>query len=197
MNFSEAIGFNNLGQQIEAQYGTYGHFTQESADAIWQAATLENTVATRFKREILAAATAVTLMNESVFNLRQQPNTNKNDANWWNFDIGPMQLNLGWTVRMTFQQEMNAFGLKFTEVFGQPPFVANVPFTGVPIANLRMGARRLLARNIAPKDTALIFADTIEMQVVCYTGEANRVHRQQDWRKYKEPFVEFFKRYYE
>lgn len=195
MEFEEAVQINQLGATIDAQYGRWGKFTKEAADAIWQAAMLEHTGA--IPRGLLAAQAAVTFMNESVFNLNQPPNTNKNSENWWNFDIGPMQLNLGWTMRMTFQQEMNAFGMKFVDVFGKPPFFPNDPFAGVPIANLRMGIRRLLARKIAPKDTALEFDNTLEMQVVCYTGEANRTHRQADWRKYKAPFVEFFNRYYE
>lgn len=204
MDFEAALKLNNLGDRIDNQYGRWGHFTKEAADLIIQAARAEiSPLNAQLKLRDqsldsldLMTATAVTAMNESCFNIYQGPNTNRTVENWFRWDFGWMQLNLGWTMRMVWNKEINAADLSFVEVFGRLPYVEGDPFNGNPLPHTRLAIRRLTALKAPPTNQAkLSFNDTLEMQVVCYTGEANRPHRQQDWRVYKPLFLEFFKAY--
>lgn len=195
-HFETCLKLNNLGEIIDKQYGQWGKFTVEAADAILEAARLETEP---YFRPTLAAMAAVTVMNEAVFNLRQVPNTNtaKRPENihcpaaW---DYGPTQINFFWSVLDAWEGNTKMKGLPWREVFGAPPYVPDAPFTGNPVTNIRAGIRIMLAKNVKLDPEG---ASTQESQVVLYPGgdAKRRAHRRADWVKYDSLFLNFFECY--
>lgn len=174
-NFAEALALNNLGATIEEQYGEWGHFTEDAAALIVLVSRLE---------AIAPELLAVTWMNESTFGFHPLPNVNHDPGCPFMFDVGPFQLNVGWTYRSVWVGEFSAKGIHYKEAFGTV-FLQDAPFDGNPQANARMAARKLLA--IKGPDVA---------RVVKYTGPGERQeHRLGDWRKYSPLFQEFFAAY--
>ncbi len=178
MTFDEALKINNLGDIIDTQYGRWGHFHQEAADLIVKVAQIED-----IPPELLA----VTWLNESTFDMRPPPNTNRQPARPEAWDVGPLQLNILWTYKSVWIKEFRADGLHFKDVFGDiNEDTAPGPFAGDPLANARMAARKLFS-----------IRGTWQDKAVKYTGgnEARREHRAKDWNKYAPLFSGFFNTY--
>lgn len=175
-NFEDALRDSKLGETLLASpYARYGNFTEETADLIVEVHGME-----RISPNLLA----VTILNESTFNLYQEPNTNGNDTNWFGFDIGCGQLNLGWTTRMSWQGEFKTSDLLFVDVFGKPPYLPKMPFTGNPLAHLRAVARRLLGKKVDDRNRAIL-----------YTGPNAQPYRATSYDKYAPLFKDFFDKY--
>lgn len=203
MQFEQALKLNNLGLLIDEQYGKWGHFHKEAADDILAAASKETEPSFR---SVLAAMLSVTIMNESTFNRFQTPNTNVSKrpenihcpAAW---DFSWCQLNFFWVTLGAWQGDFNMKGLPWREVFGSPPFLPKVPFTGNPVTAARACARVILAKSplldARPMKTSGISDSLQETQVAHYPeGDKERIeHRRQDWRKYGKLFQEFFEAY--
>lgn len=196
MKFEEAIQLNDLGNQIEAQYGQWGHFTKENADAIVKIA-LDEAVGWQMPPETLMAMTAFTWMNESTWNFKPEPNVNSKRWSVWHWDIGPFQLNLQWAMRMAWQQDFKTKDLNWKEVFGSSFYaedgVTPVPFNGDVITHGRCALRRLLYDKREPGNFG--FADRETMRIVLYTGPKAQPARLKTWNKYGEHFKEFFRAY--
>lgn len=92
-----------------------------------------------------------------------------------------MQINMGWCFKSVWVGEYSAKGLHYDLVFGK---VFDKEFSGDVLSNLRMGARRLLARKGSDEERATL-----------YPGPNARPNRQQGWKKYGELFRQFFEAY--
>lgn len=198
MNFQQALQINNLGQLIQEQYGQWGSFTEEAASDIWEAASKETQP---YFRVTLASMLSVTIMNESVFNRFQKPNTNTatKPTNIYcpsSWDFGWCQINFFWNVLDAWEGNTLMKGLPWREVFGAPPFIADAPFNGNPVTNARACARIMLSKK-SGLDASGVTESVQETQVVHYTGgnEKRKSHRRSDWRKYGHLFVEFYEAY--
>lgn len=184
MNFEDALKTNGLGSIIEAQYGRWGEFTKDAADLIVKVSMAE---------DVPASLLSVTWMNESIFAFNPKPNTNKQPTRPEAWDVGPFQLNVLWTYKSVWVREFRPDPLHFDAVFGKEFFIIGpddvrtpAPFTGDPLANARMAARKLFS----------IKGDW-EAKAVKFTGgdEARQKHRSSDWKKYSPLFSEFFQKY--
>lgn len=196
MKFEEAIKLNNLGDRIEEQYGKWGHFTEENAKTVVLIAKGE-AIGHQSRLPSLMAMTAFTWCNESTWMLNPGPNTNNKPQNPWNWDIGPFQLNVQWTMRMSWQQDFTSRDLPWKKVFGESFYLEDgttpAPFNGDPIFNGRCALRRTLLDNRNPG--AFGFPDRETMQVVLYTGPKAQPSRLKSWNKYGEDFKKFFEAY--
>ena len=183
--FEDCLAQNGLGEMIEAQYGRWGHFSAEAADAIIQVVRLEVREPGPAALINLMAQLAYTWMNESVFRFYPEPNMNGQPENTEKWDIGPGQLNVHWTRRAAVIKEFDL--LPERQVFGT--FAAK--FDGDPIANLRQVCRVLQAIR-AGRDKGDISQSLLETQVTHYTGPNARPARRENWRKYGGLLREFF-----
>ncbi len=119
---------------------------------------------------------AVTLMNESSFNLGQAPNTNRSsDVNDW--DIGPFQLNVTATASIIAEGGMNLNGLR--NPWGLTA-AANQPFTGDPLDNGRLAARTLNYHGGGIRAAGL------------FTGGTRVAERRKSYKKWAPKFRAFF-----
>jgi len=118
--------------QIAQRWGHWGNFRIDNADVILRISNEE-----LIAPELLA----VTWVNESSFTFFCEPNTNKSPNDFTKWDVGPMQLNVGYTTKDVEVKFINARGLDLGKAFGTPAEV----FNGDPTENLRLGARKLLA----------------------------------------------------
>lgn len=179
MNFQEAIQLNNLGDMIVAQFGLPG-FTEEAAKLHRQIAEIES-----ISPELLA----VTHLCEYSLRLADlKPNVNHQPSSPWSFDVGPFQLNVGWTMRMVWERQINTYGLLWKEVFGgfyEVDGVTPCAFNGNLLTHGRAAARRLLVTKGSDKDRAISFTSP---------GLAQQ-HRAQNWDKYADLFRHFFANY--
>jgi hypothetical protein len=193
MTFEEALKENNLGSMLEEQFGAWGHFTEEAARVIITAASKETDPSSR---TLLASMLALTMAEESCFNLYQGPNVNgKPDcpASW---DFGPCQINFWWQVLEAWEGRIITKGLPWRSVFGAPPYDPTGSFTGDPVFNTRACARILLSK--LPKNGQLEAGKSLsETRVIYYTGgdELRRMHRSEDWKKYGPLFQTFFEKF--
>lgn len=178
-DFQTSLNLSGLGEAFDSSpYVKWGKFTQEAADLVIKVHLFE---------KVSCPLISVTWLNESVFNIRPVPNTNGNDANWFGYDIGPAQLNLGWSLRMAWQGELKRTNdLLFVDVFGKPPYLPGQEFTGNPLANLRVMARRLLAGSLSTDERTL---------AVRYTGPKAQSYRGQSYDKFAPLFKNFFDYY--
>lgn len=196
MTFDEALKINNLGSRIEDQYGKWGHFTEDNAKAVITIANGE-AVGHQSRLASLMAMTAFTWMNESTWQFNPEPNVNNKRWSPWNWDVGPFQLNVQWTMRMGWQQDFSTRDLPWKKVFGESFYledgVTPVAFNGEPIFNGRCALRRMLLDNRNPGPFG--FADKETMQVVLYTGPKAQQARLKTWQKYGEDFKLFFEAY--
>lgn len=151
--FSEAIKVNALDDVVYLKFGV--RYSEEHATLHRLISQLES-----IDPEIIAIThlCEYSLKTENI-----KPNTNHQTASIWNWDIGPFQLNLGWTVRCAWQGQIKTMGLEWSEVFGSSFYesdnVTPCSFNGQLLANGRAAARRLLS-----------FHGTSEAQAVHYTG---------------------------
>jgi hypothetical protein len=135
------------------QYADARHFTQEAANLLLDIHNAEGTS---------LSLLAVTLMNENTFfNLYLKPNTNPdkkgNDSARDFWDVGPFQLNQRYTNKAIANKTVSIEGLAMGDVFGA--FMKkNSPFTGSPLANGQLAARRLQAFGNNDRDRAINYA---------------------------------------
>lgn len=178
MNFEEALAVNDFGDLLEKCFGKWGHFTPEAADLCLDIAKLES---------ITPTLICFTMLNESTFDMRPLPNTNKEPLNFWKWDIGPWQLNLGWTFKSVWVLEFSSkgilpndcFGKVFVDEAGQPS-----KFTGDPLANGRMAARKLKSLRGLDIDKATL-----------YTGPSAQPNRRKSYEALSPMFDDFFRLY--
>lgn len=194
--FEEALKVNNLGTRIEEQYGKWGHFTEENVTTIIEIARTEAGLG-KFNPIELMAMTAFTWVNESSWAFNPEPNTNNKRWSPWNWDVGPFQLNVQWTMRMAWQGDFRSRDLPFKDVFG-PTFyttdgVTPIAFPGNVVSNGRCALRRMIFDNREPGKFG--FPDRQTMQVVLYTGPKAQQQRQKNWNKYGQDFKHFFEVY--
>lgn len=196
MKFEEAIKLNNLGERIEQQYGRWGHFTEENAKIVVRIVEQES-VGYKFPLGRLMSMLAFTWVNESSWHFAPEPNTNSKPESIWNWDVGPFQLNVGWTHRMAWQQDFKTKDLPWKEVFGHTFYyqdgVTPIPFTGDVVTHGRCALRRLMHDQREPGPFG--FPDRETLRVVLYTGPKAQPHRLRTWNTYGKHFEEFFEAY--
>jgi hypothetical protein len=178
MTFEEALQVNQFGDLLEQRYGRWGHFSSEAANLCIQIAKFERVSETLM---------CFTMLNESTFNVRPLPNTNKEPLNVWKWDIGGWQLNMGWTYKSVWVGEFSSKGIKPDECFGQVFFDAQgnpAPFSGDPLSNGRMAARKLARIHGTDEEKAGI-----------YTGGTRVETRKASFREWSPYFQEFFRLY--
>jgi hypothetical protein len=156
--------------------------SQEVADLIQNISDLEG-----ISRELLA----VTLMNESSLSsssLHSDPNTNGHPEDIMKWDVGPFQINIYWTLAAVKKGEVSFDGLIMENVFGYNFYHSDMKtpatFSGDPLSNGRMAARRLNA--IGGSD---------ENKAVKYAPPYARAHRKQSFKDYAPRFQQFFNCY--
>lgn len=155
MTFDEALTLSGL--------NFYGKFTEQVANIVAVAAATE---------KIQPADLAFTWFHESSFDLAPMPQTNKS-TDVWDWDIGCVQINLGWSCRSGWIQEYKTTDLSFASVFGtkfKDEQGNPLPFNGQPLANLRLCARKLLSTRGSRED-----------RLVHYTGPAHQDSRRASW----------------
>jgi hypothetical protein len=155
-------------------------FTKEAADLIKQVNSVE-----KISVELLA----VTWMNESNFAIRPSQNDNGHPEDITKWDVGPFQINIYWTMAQVAKKEVSFEGLNEKNVFGYDFYRSDgkTPlnyFTGDPLSNGRMAARRLNA-----------VGGTDENKAVKYTKPSSQPARKESWDKYAQAFRDFFKCY--
>jgi hypothetical protein len=117
--------------QIAKRWGHWGGLRQDNADVILMVSKLE-----KIAPELLA----VTWVNESSFTFYCEPNkNNSSDFNKW--DVGPMQLNIGYTSEDIKVKFVSGNNISLSRAFGNPTDL----FSGDPIENVRLGAQKLIA----------------------------------------------------
>lgn len=197
MKFEEALKLNNLGERIEEQYGRWGHLTEENVKTVIRIVDLEVGQGVRAVSFRTMAMLAFTWVNESSWHFAPEPNTNQRNGSPWNWDVGPFQLNVGWTHRMSWQNDFKTNDLPWKEVFGQTFYAEDgttpVAFNGDVITHGRCALRRLLHDQRQPGP--LGFADRETMRVTLYTGPKAQSHRLKSWNNYGKHFEEFFEAY--
>lgn len=159
--------------------------TPEAADLALEVAGVE---------PISPALLSFTHMCEHSFEIAPSlPNTNGHPESIWknektSWDIGPFQLNFGWTHRSICQGELSFKGLLWVDVFGRSFFeddgVTPCGFSGKPVANATVAARKLLSHN-----------GTERFGAVRYTGPDHQARRGELYDKLMPSFEQFFKLY--
>lgn len=196
MKFEEALKLNNLGERIEERYGRWGHFTEENAKVVSKIVMAES-LGWNLPMSRLAAMLSFTWLNESSWHFNPDPNTNSKPESPWHWDVGPFQLNVGWTYRMGWQQDFKTKDLPWKEVFGEsfyePAGIIPAKFNGDIITHGRCALRRLLHDQRQPGP--LGFSDKETMRVVLYTGPKAQPQRLRSWNEYGKHFEEFFEAY--
>lgn len=173
---------NPLPGSFEVCVGNLGAtgFTKEAADLINQISDYEGT-----SRDLLA----VTWMNESNFAFHPPPNTNGHPENVDRWDVGPFQINVHWTLAQVAAKEVSFAGLNERNVFGYDFYRSDgktpLAFTGDPLSNGRMGARRLNA--IGGND---------QNKAVKYTAPGAQPARKISYQRYAGRFRDFFNCYH-
>ena len=150
------------------------------------------------RENVPADALAVTMMNETAnkdFSLKTQPNLNGHPEDYTHWDVGPFQLNVHWTLRSVQIKEIswsdiikfsgtdpagnNVFGQYYYQSDGKTPVTE---FTGDPLANGRVAARRLGATP----------GSTWRDKVINYTKPTSRPARARSYDNYASSFTTFF-----
>lgn len=119
-----------------------------------------------------------------------KPNSNGSDDDINKWDVGPFQLNIYWTLKAVEKGEVSFSGLNELNVFGynfyQSDGVTPAPnFSGSPLANARMGARRLHAIGGSDRNKA-----------IKYTAPASQPARGQSYDGFAKRFKDFFTCYH-
>jgi RHS repeat-associated protein len=178
------FAMQNSAGDCAAQAGALG-ISQEVADLIQKVSALEGT-----SRELLT----VTLMNESSLSasaLTAPANTNGKNDDVMKWDVGPFQINIGWTYAALEKKEVSfQGGLTKEGVFGYSFYHSDMKtpaaFDGDPLSNGRMAARRL---NATP-------GRTDEDKAANYTKKTSRPARRTSFQKYAPLFKTFFSNCY-
>jgi RHS repeat-associated protein len=157
----------------KGQYADAKLFNQAAADLLLEVHNAEGTS---------LSLLGVTLMNENTtFNLMLGPNTNsRTKTEWW--DVGPFQINQHYTNQAIANGVSNA-RLAYWDIYG-PTVSANGSFTGSPVANGQMAARRLQAAG-----------NTDRARAVNYAGNKNGPARGRSYDSFAPLFDKFFNCY--
>src|SRR5690349_7080382 len=114
-------------------------------------------------------------MNESNFAFHPPPNRNGHPENVDRWDVGPFQINVLWTLAQVAAKEVSFAGLNERNVFGYDFYRSDektpLAFTGDPLSNGRMGARRLNAiggndQNKAVKNSCCVSGSSVSQSPV-------------------------------
>ncbi len=177
-------------KEMEKTFSIWGRFTIDSADFILDIS----------RREVISPELlAVTWMNEFTFGYYGPANMNGHPEDFNRWDVGPFQLNVGYTMADIKVGFVNAKGVDLAKAFG----TKTPRFSGDPIENTRLASRKLLALGRArisdayPKLTVEQWAKlTLDQKnlrrAVLYCGEDSRDHRLRSWLKYGEMYKKFF-----
>jgi hypothetical protein len=189
-----------LTQLIREKFGKWGVFHIDNADTILLVSKLEH---------IAPELLAVTWLNESTFRFYCEANKNGQETNFQAWDVGPMQVNVGYTLKDITVKFFSGEGINIYSAFGdQTPL-----FSGDPILNLRLGARKLRAlgrasvigkdkQQIAEKLTLQEWEQTPEdiknlRRAMLYTRPDARNARYDSYEKFAPLFKKFFEVYNE
>lgn len=196
MDFEACLKINNLGARLHDQYGRWGHFLDANAKAVIEIVSRE-TVNSNIPPTRLSAMLAFTWGEESTWSFNPEPNTNGKPESPWHWDVGPFQLNVGWTYRIGWQQDFKTKDLPWKEVFGEsfyePAGILPIKFNGDAVTHGKCALRRLLHDQREPGP--LGFADRETLRVVLFTGPKAQPHRLRTWNTYGKHFEEFFEAY--
>jgi hypothetical protein len=165
------IKANSLRLLIHDKFGKYGSWEVDNADTILVVSKLEH-----ISPELLA----VTWLNESTFRFYSEPNTNGFINDFSKHDVGPLQLNVYWTLANIQVKYLNPVGLDVDKALGT---ISKI-FNGDPMQNLRLGARRLLRGG-----------KTDTERVVNFPGPKSRNARLKSWQEFGPLFSKFFEVY--
>ena len=172
-NFNAA--FSHMRAIFDAShYVKYNYFTPDAARLIllvskWHGITPE--------------LLAVTWMNESVFSFYPQPNNNGTPDDFSKWDVGPMQMNVKWTLAdIDVKYYAVPADLNLREALGTHH---NIHFNGNPTANVRLAAIKL--KRLHKTDDA--------QRAIMYTGPNARPYRLESFNKYAPLFRTFFERF--
>lgn len=188
------------GDYLSPAFGKYGTFQIDNADIILLVSKLE---------VIAPELVAVTWMNETTFRFYSEPNTNGRPDDFDKWDVGPMQTNVGYTMKDIAVGFIRNEGLNTAKAFGTMDAI--VVFDGDPIENLRLGARKLNAlgrAEVIGKDKKILLPKvTVEgwkqyddwtknrRRAALYTRPDAREARIASYNKYAPMFRKFFEVY--
>jgi len=138
------------------------------------------------KEPISPELLAVTWMNEhSDFALRPDPNPNSHPEDYKQWDVGPFGLNVAWTMAQHYAKEVTFKGLVLENVLGYNYYRSDMktpaPFSGDPVDNGRMAARRLN-----------FWGGSDENKAVKHTKKTSQAQRRKSFRQYAPLFRRFF-----
>lgn len=186
--------------EVREAFGKWGAFHIDNADAIVWASKLE---------VIAPELIAVTWMNESTFRFYTEPNMNGRPDDFDKWDVGPMQLNVGYTQRDLTVGFFKAIEVDLPRVFGNS--AGTVLFNGDPLENLKLGARKLKAlgraevigknkKVLMPKVSVVDWVgwdenDKNRRRAALYTRPDARDARIASYNKFAPMFATFFKHY--
>lgn len=193
-----SVGPAKLTLEIGAKFAKYGTFSIDNADIILVVSKLE---------KIVPELIAVTWMNETTFRFYSEPNKNGQPNNFDAWDVGPMQMNVGWTKKDLQVGFFSDKGINISRVLG----TAADLYDGDPLDNLRLASRSLLARGrgtvAGPNNTTIFEPVNIKMweripddmknlrRAVAYTGPDAREKRMESYQKFAPMFKKFFEVY--
>lgn len=184
--------------EVQKYFGRWGSFHIDNADVILTISSLEI-----ISPELLA----VTWLNESSLKFIVEPNKNNQPNNFDAWDVGPMQMNVGWTKKDLQVGFFSDKGINLSRALG----TASDLYDGDPFDNLRLASRRLLAGGrgliAGPNKTTLMEGINSKMweripddvknlrRAVGYTGPEARQKRLESYQKFAPMFKKFFEVY--
>jgi hypothetical protein len=191
-----------LTEEIQySKFGKYGQFHVDNADTILYVSKLEN-----ISPELLA----VTWMSETTFRFYSEPNKNNQPNDFSKWDVGPMQINVGWTTKDIQIKMYSDNSLPILSATGG----SNDLFTGDPLINLRLASRKLHALGRAviigkEKDNSFTMFPAVTPEqwkvipeyeknlrrALLYTGPEARPGRMESYNKFAPMFAKFFEVY--
>jgi hypothetical protein len=196
--FWEAEKASRVVEEVNKTFGKWGGFHIDNADVILEVAKLEN---------VSPELIAVTWLNETSFRFYSEPNTNNQPDNFLKHDVGPMQLNVYYTLENIKVKFINPAGIDISRALGSK---SNF-FNGSPKENVRLGARTLgrIGRGEieGPRDSTMFPKLSVEhwnslslddknlRRAVAYTGPDARTYRLKSWQKFYPMFKQFFEIY--
>lgn len=194
----------NLVQEINKPFDKYGTFTIESAEFSLLMSRYENIAPELF---------AYTWMNETTFKFYSEPNRNtprNPEDDFSKYDVGPLQLNVGWLRKNIDVGYINIKNLDFNKIVGTKSDL----FNGDPIEHsraasiflLRIGQAEIVAKKnnqvytmfqkLTPELWKVLSEDAKNgRRAVAFTGPEARPHRLAGWQKFGPMFKTFFEEF--
>lgn len=127
-------GTLTLTEEIDAVFGKWGAFHVDNAETVLLVSRME---------DVAPELLAITWMNESSFSFLVEPNKNNQPDNFNKWDVGPMQVNVEYTLADIEVGFFSGAGLDVKAALGTP--VGSTLFNGDILENMRLGARKLKA----------------------------------------------------